>query len=153
MLVIWLVVSHRVVSSLCHFIHNEKGKVLLCISIHCLTAYEPRDPNIQQQICYYHGFLVDALESENVGDSLDEYYTFIKYYKEAVSKGDPNEKDYKVLLNYLELDDVIENREKEKSSDSYYQYIGSEVVLPNHKGDKFMGKVKKLIKYDEFITG
>ena len=55
----------------------------------------------------------------------------------------------KGLPDYLELDYIIENINEEKSSYSYYQYIGAGAVLPNWKGDKLMGKVRKLIKHDE----
>ena len=49
-------------------------------------------------------------------------------------------------------DDVIDNANKDKASDSYDQYIAYEVVLPDKKGEKLMGKVDKRVRYDDVGT-
>ena len=38
-------------------------------------------------------------------------------------------------------------------SNSYDQYIRAEVVLPDRKGEKQMGKVRKRARYDNTSTG
>ena len=86
----WLGVSHRVGSALCYWIISEKGKVLSQTTVQHLTAEEPRDPNIQERIRYYHGSLEDELVSEDFGTSLDGYGSFINDYEEGIAKGDPN---------------------------------------------------------------
>ena len=39
------------------------------------------------------------------------------------------------------------------AANSYDQYIGSEVVLPDSKVDKLMGKVGKYVRYDDISIG
>ena len=39
------------------------------------------------------------------------------------------------------------------SASTYDQYTGAEVVLPDWKGDKLMGKIRKRGRYDDIITG
>ena len=39
------------------------------------------------------------------------------------------------------------------SANSYDQYIGAEVVLPDQKGEKLMVKVRKRVIYDDTSTG
>ena len=57
----WLSVSHRFGSALCYWIISEKGKVLSRTTVQHLTAEEPRDNDVQEQIRDYHGSLEDAL--------------------------------------------------------------------------------------------
>ena len=61
MLVRWLDVSHRVGRALCSWILSEKGKVLSQTTVHHLTVEEPRYPDVQERIRYYHGSMEDAL--------------------------------------------------------------------------------------------
>ena len=112
MLVICLRVSHRVGSTLCYWIMNEKENVPSHTIVQHLTSDETRDLNIQQQIGDHHVSLEAALGSNNFGASLDKYDEFIPGNEEAVVKGYPNEEDYQGLPDYPELDDVIENRNK-----------------------------------------
>ena len=67
---------------------------LLCTTIHHLTADEPRYTDVQEQIHGYHGFLEDALGSEEFGASLNGYESFINDDEEGTSKGGLNEEEY-----------------------------------------------------------
>ena len=86
----WLDISHRIGIALLYWILSEKGKVLSQTTFQHLTAEEPRDPDVQEQIRDYHGSLEDALGSEDVVTSLDGYDYFINDYEEGIAKGDPN---------------------------------------------------------------
>ena len=44
---------------------------------------------------------------------------------------------------------IIDNRDKERASSFYDQYIGAEVVLPDWKDEKLMGKIRKRGIYDD----
>ena len=90
----WLGVSNRVGSDLFYWILSEKGTVLSQTTVQHLTAEEPRDPDVQERICDYHGSLENVLGSEDFGDSLDGYDSFINDDEEGIAKGDPNEEGY-----------------------------------------------------------
>ena len=89
-----LCVSNSVGSALCYFIISEKGKVLSRTTVQHLTAEEPIDPGVQEQISDYHGSLEDVLRSEDFGISLDRYDSFKNYDEEGIAKGDPNKGRY-----------------------------------------------------------
>ena len=93
---------------LCYLILIKKGSVLLCTTIKHVTDENPRDPNVQEWIQDYHGYLEAALVSENFGTSLDVYDSFINDNEGGTAKGNPNEEDYQGLPDYLELDEVID---------------------------------------------
>ena len=48
---------------------------------------------------------------------------------------------------------MIDNSDEERAANYYDQYIGAEVVLPDRKGDKLMGKFRKRVKYDDTSKG
>ena len=45
------------------------------------------------------------------------------------------------------------NSDEEREANSYDQYIGAEVVLPDRKGEKLIGKVSKRVRYDDTVAG
>ena len=83
-------VSHKVVSALCYWILSEKGKVLLCTTVHNLNSEKLRDANVQEYIRDYHGLLEYALGSDKFGTSFDSYKSFIYDDEEDTTKGKPN---------------------------------------------------------------
>ena len=46
----------------------------------------------------------------------------------------------------------MDNSDEERAANSYDQYIGAEVIPPDLKGEKLMGKVSKRIKYVDIST-
>ena len=79
MLVLWLGVLHRVISSLFFWVFSEKVNVLSRTTVKHLTDEEPRVTGVQERIRDYHGSLEDALGSEDFGNSLDGYDSFVNY--------------------------------------------------------------------------
>ena len=149
----WLGVSHSVESALCYWILIEKGKVLSQTTVQNLTAEEPRDPDVQEWIRDYHGSLEDALGSEDFDTSLYGYDSFINDYEQAIVKGDPNEEGHQGPPDSPEMGEIIDNSDEEREANSYDQYIGAEVVLPDCKDNKLMGKIRKHVRYDDTSTG
>ena len=47
----------------------------------------------------------------------------------------------------------MDNSGEERAAISYDQYNGDEVVLPDQKGEKLIGEVRKNVRYDDSITG
>ena len=83
---------------------------------------------------------------------MDEYDSLINDDGEGNVKGDQNEDEYQVLPDPPEIDYIIDNSDEEMVSKSYDQYIGDSVVLPDHKGEKLMGKVRNHIKLNDIRT-
>ena len=46
----------------------------------------------------------------------------------------------------------MDNSDEERTANSDDQYIGAEFALPNCKGERIMGRVKKRLKYDDSNT-
>ena len=65
----------------------------------------------------------------------------------------PNEEGYQGPPDYPEIDEIIDNSDKERADNAYDQYIGAEVVIPDSKCEKIMGKVRKHVKHDDTSTG
>ena len=101
----------------------------------------------------YHGSLEDALGSEYFGTSLDGYESFINDDEEGISKGDPNEEEYQGPPHSPDIYEIMDNSDEERAANSYDQYIGDEVLLPDRKGEKLMGKIRKSFIYDDTSTG
>ena len=104
-------------------------------------------------IRYYHGSLEDALGSEGFGTIFNGYDYFINDDEEGISKGDTNKEVYQGPKYYPDIDEIIDNSNEEMSANSYDQYIGGEVVLPDCKGENIMGKVRKRVRNDDTSTG
>ena len=71
--------------------------------------------------------------------------------EEGINKGDPDEEGYQGPPDSPEIDEIIDNSDEERAANYYDQYIGAKVVLPDRKGDKLMGKVRKHVRYDEKV--
>ena len=75
----------------------------------------------------------DVLGSEDFVTSLYGYDSFINDDEEGIYNGDPNEKGYQGHLDSPEIDKIIYNIDEERAANSYDQYIGSKVVLPDRR--------------------
>ena len=84
------------------------------------------------------------IESKDFGTSLED--------EEGTVKGDTNEEKYPGLTDSPEIDEIIDNSDKEMAANDYDQYIGAEVVLHDRKDEKLIFKVRKRIKYDKIST-
>ena len=95
----------------------------------------------------------DGLGIQYFGTSLDGYDSFINDDEEGIAKGDPNRERYQGPPDSPEIDEILDNSDEEMAANSYGQYIGDEVVLPDFKGEKLMRKVRKGVRYDDKSTG
>ena len=69
-----------------------------------LRAEEPRDTDVQERICSYHGSLEDVMGSKDFGTGLGVYDSFINEFDDGITKGDPNEDGYKGPLDSPDID-------------------------------------------------
>ena len=72
---------------------------------------------------------------------MDVYDSLINDDEESISKGETNKEGYQGPPNSPEIDEIIDNSDEERVANSYDVYIWDEVVLPDRKGEKLMGKV------------
>ena len=84
---------------------------------------------------------------------MDGYDSFNNNDEEVISQGDPNKEGYQGPTDSPEIDEIKDDRDEERVANSYDQYIGAEVVLPDRKGDKLMVKFSKRVRYDDKSTG
>ena len=84
---------------------------------------------------------------------MDGYDSLINDDEEFIAKVDPKEEVCQGPKDSPEMDEIIDNSDEERADNDYDQYIGAEVVLPDWKGEKLMGKVRKRVIYDEPSTG
>ena len=77
----------------------------------------------------------------------------MNYDEEGIAKDEPNEVGYQGPQDYPDIDEIIDNSNEEMSANSYDQYIGAGVVLPDRKGEKIMRKVRKRVICDDTSTG
>ena len=84
---------------------------------------------------------------------MDRYDSFTNDDEEGISKGDPNVEGYQGPPDSPDIDEIIDNSDEERAPNSYDQYIGAKVVLPDWNGEKLMGKIRKRVRYDDTCTG
>ena len=66
---------------------------------------------------------------------------------------DPSSSRSEPICHFGIGDEIIDNSDEERAANFYDQYIGAEVLIPNQKCEKIMGKVKKRDRYDDKSTG
>ena len=84
---------------------------------------------------------------------MDGYESFANDDDEGIAKGDPNKEVYQGPPDSSEIDEIIDNSYEERAYNSYDQYIGDEVFLPDWNGEKLMGNFSKRVRYDDTNTG
>ena len=73
--------------------------------------------------------------------------------KTVLLRETPIRRDIKDLQIPPQIDEIMDNIDEERAANSYDQYIGAEVVLPDQKGEKIMGKVRKCVRQNDTSTG
>ena len=63
----------------------------------------------------------DALGSEDFGNNSDGYDQFIDNDEEGITKVDPNQEEYHGTQDYPEIDETMDNSDKEIEANSYDQ--------------------------------
>ena len=53
------------------------------------------------------------------------------------------EEKYQGLLKILDIDHVVDNSDRRKQTDTYDQFLGAEVAIPNSSGTTSMARVIK----------
>ena len=149
----WLGVSHRIGSAMCYWILNDSGNVLSRTTVQHVTRDEIANPEIMERIRIYHDQLESVIGNDQYVSTDSEFNQFIN---EDIP--DPNEDIYNKLrdmgkneepfqgYDIPEIDDFITNSDKRDSEDVYDSYLGAEILLPDHDGNKMMAKVIKRVK-------
>ena len=147
----WLGVSHRVGSALCYWVLADTGNVLARTTVQHVTEQEVTKPEVQQSIRDYHVSMYKAIGDDDFVTDLDGMTNFINDDEEVDDKLvddklDLFEEQYLGLPNTPEIDEVVDNTDRRKQADTYDQFIGAEVALPDTTGRTAMARVMKRVK-------
>ena len=145
----WLGVAHRVGSALCYWVLSDKGQIYARTTVQHITQEELQKPEIQQLIRSYQSLLETTI-------GTDEFVTDMDGWDAFVNDDIPGETD-EDLLDYIqqnhgipempEIDDIVNHDDARKQADTYDQFIGAEVCLPNMMdGTNAMARVIKRVK-------
>ena len=80
---------------------------------------------------------------------LDGIYSFINWEFLSQQEEVVWEEPYQVLPESSGMDDVVEKDNYENSVDTYDQFFGAEVCLPDEQWRKIMAKITKSVKDNE----
>ena len=137
----WLGVSHHVGSALCYWILTEKATIISRTTVQHLTEDEALSHDVQQRIKAFHTSLDKYLGNDPYyfDDSLDD---FVHDDIEAIT--DSGYEDS--IEEQPDVDEYVDNSDESTSDDTYDQYIGAEVSLPDRQGEKLMAKVMRKLR-------
>ena len=74
---------------------------------------------------------------------------FINEEVQSQEGGDVWEEPYQVLPDSSEMDEVMDQENDEKAVDTYDQFVGTEVCIPDELGRKTTSRVTKCVKENE----
>ena len=140
----WLGVSHHIGSALCYWILTDTGKVLSRTTVQHLTQAEVRDPEIQESIRQFH-MKLDAAIGEGQYEYDDEITDFVNDDVDVTVSNDLEEPPYLGLEPLSDMDMFVDNSDSRLTADTYDQYVGAEVALPDRKGQTLLAKVLRKV--------
>ena len=77
---------------------------------------------------------------------LDGMDAFINKEVPSQKEEDIWEEPYQLLLDSHNIDNVVDQENSEKAVDTYDQFLGADVCIPNECGRKMMARVTKRVK-------
>lgn len=136
-------------SALCYWILTDKGEIYSRTTVQHITNEDIQKSEIQQLIRVYQTSLEQALGSNDFVTDMDGWDAF-------VNKDIPDETD-EDLLDYIEeyhglpdtpeVDNYVNNEHLRQQDDTYDQFVGAQVCLPNMMdGNNAMARVVKRVK-------
>ena len=140
----WLGISHHIGSALCYWVLTNTGKVLSRTTVQHLTKDETANPEVQSEIREFHAELSQHIGTDQY-DYDDSISDFVHDDIEAID-GNNLESDYMGLEPLLDTDDYVDNSDERLATDTYDQYVGAEISVPDRKGQSLMAKVTRKIK-------
>ena len=144
----WLGPSHHIGSALCYYILTEKATVLSRTSVQHITAEEFETTEMKARVTAYHESLDKHIDATSEYVSEESGDDFVKD-DETVPVGYEPDRDYFGLEEAPDIDEIIDGENELTQSDSYDQYIGAEVVLPNSADQSLMARVKRKLRSDD----
>ena len=123
---------------------TDKGTVLARTTVQHVTKDDAADPEIQEKIRDYHVSLVDALGEEDSTSDMDGLFGFTN--DDELGIIDADEEEYQGLPDSPDIDEVVDNTDLRAQADTYDQFIGAKVSLPDEHGRTAMGRVVKRVR-------
>ena len=129
---------------------TDKGQILSRTTVQHITKNEVQIPEIQQSIHDYHSKLHSILGEKEFTTNMDGFSDFINDDVDSGSSMDEDVLDW--MGKYLgpqdtkDIDAMVDHSDARKQADTYDNFIGAEVAMPNRVGEKAMGRVVKRVK-------
>ena len=141
----WLGVAHRIGSALCYWILTEKGTVISRTTVQHFTEDEVKHPELQERIRDYHRILEASLGANYVFDDQDDNAFVLDDVDAPIGSG-YNESDYFGPEQLPDVDDVVKDEDERAAENTYDQYVGAEISVPDRNGQKLLAKVMKRLE-------
>ena len=90
-----------------------------------------------------------AIGADGFMSDLDGMDAFINEEVPSQEEEDVWEEPYQILPDSPDMDDVVYQENDEKYVDTYDQFVGAEICLPDELRKKMMARVIKKVKYNE----
>lgn len=148
----WLGVSHHIGSALCYYILTDKGEVISRTTVQHIPRDEFMKPEIQAAVKSYHSSLDQFLgQDQYIYEQEDN--EFIRDDVQADVGTGFTDEELGMLMIAMDVDEFVKADDAESEADTYDQYIGAEVVLPNAADEKLMAKVRRKVHSDDRNSG
>ena len=147
----WLGVSHHIGSALCYYILTNKGEVISRTTVQHIPQHEFIKPEVQEEVKSYH-FSLDQFLGQDQYAYEQEGKEFIRDDVEA-QIGTGFTEELGMLKIAMDVDDYVKADDAESEADTYDQFIGADIALPNAADEKLMTKVRKKVRSDNRNDG
>ena len=148
----WLGVSHHIGSALCYYILTNKGEAISRTTVQHIPQHEFIKPEVQEEVKSYHVSLDQFLGQDQYAYEQEDK-EFIRDDVEAQIGTGFTDEELGLLKNAMDVDDYVKADDAESEADTYDQFIGAEIALPNAADEKLMAKVRKKVRSDNHNDG
>ena len=141
----WLGVSHHVGSALCYWILTDHGRVVARTTVQHVSSDEMGTTEVADKMSSFTSSLTNHIGGDVVTSDMDGFPDFINEDVEDPF-GEQQEEQDPEWPRLPEIDDIIDSADAECAHDTYHQYIGAEVAVPDAAGVRRMAKVLRQVR-------
>ena len=124
-------ISNWVASALCYWFPSEKENIISLTTVQHVTRDETENSKIQQSIRSYHKTLDSTIVADDFILDIDEMIAFVTEEVPSQEEEYIWEEPYQILPDSPNMDDIMDQENPEKAVDTYDQFFGAEVSLPD----------------------
>ena len=136
-------VVHACGSTMNYFIYNDRGKLIMCTTVKHPMKTELQNPEVQKFIRYFHA-IMHAVIGTAVVIYLDDDNVFV-YDDDPRDPMKDNDGEYYGFEKDLDVDEAVDFTSAETEEDTFDQYIGAGLQLPDKDGMKQTTRVCQIL--------